>query len=239
MLYIFYGNEKKSVDKAIALVNSLKLKKPDASYVEVESESWKKEIVDEHAGGQGLFSNKYIIFLNRIVKNKETEEELAKTLPLMKESENIFIVSLGEVGANLDKALEKFADKLVKNEVEAVAKKVEFNIFSLADAIGSRDKFRSWTIYRQAIKNGLEPESIVGTIFWQMKSMVLSRDAKSASETGLNPFVFSKSKKYSQSYTESELNNFLKDLIIHYHDAHRGLVDLERGVERLILVDNN
>lgn len=236
MLYIFYGNEKKSVDKAIALVNSLKLKKPDASYVEVDADSWKKEIVDEHAGGQGLFSSKYIIFLNRVVKNKESEEELAKTLQLMKESENIFILSLGELGVTLEKALEKFADKLVKTETETVAKKAEFNIFSLADAIGSRDKFRSWTIYRQAIKNGLEPEGIVGTIFWQVKSMILSKDAKSASETGLNPFVFSKSKKYSQSYSDTELKQLLKDLILIYHDAHRGLVDLERGVEKMVLI---
>jgi DNA polymerase III delta subunit len=235
MLYIFYGNEKKSVDKAIALVNSLKVKKPDASYVEFDGDSWKKEIVDEHAGGQGLFSNKYIIFLNRVAKNKESEEELAKTLQLMKESDNIFILSLGEVGTSLSKALEKFADKLVKTEIEAVVRKTEFNIFSLADAVGGREKLRSWSIYRQAIINGLEPESIVGTIFWQIKSIILSKDAKSATETGLNPFVFSKSKKYSHLYSDLELKKMLKNLIVVYHNAHRGLVDLEMGVEKMVL----
>ncbi len=237
MLYIFYGTDsKKSTDKARVLVDSLRTKKPDASFIEISSDNWNKSIIEEHISGQGLFSQKYIVFLNKVVKGEDVIEKLVETAKLMKESENIFIISEGKVNAELKKAFEKFGDKvIVSDEVEKKVFNKEFNIFSLADAMGARDRFKAWSIYREAVQNGLESESILGTIFWQIKSMILARDAKSASDAGLNPFVYSKAKKGIGNYKEGELDNFLERVIFLYHDGHRGLVDLELGIEKMML----
>lgn len=236
MLYIFYGTDnKKVIDKARTLVDSLRAKKPDASFIEINSENWNPSIIEEHVGGQGLFSNKYIVYINRVGNEEEKVDKMIEMMGVMKESSNIFIISEGKVNAGLKKAFEKYGEKVVVlDEAEKVAKK-EFNIFSLADAIGNRDKFRAWSIYREAVSNGLESESILGTIFWQLKSMVVARDAKTAGEAGLNPFVFSKAKKGCTLYKEGELNKLLEQTIVLYHDGHRGLVDLELGIERLML----
>jgi len=237
MLYIFHGTDsKKSTDKARTLVDSLRTKKPDASFIEISSDNWNKSVIEEHISGQGLFSKKYIVFLNKAAKDGEVVEKFIEMAGLMKESENIFIINEGKVNAELKRVFEKFGDKVViSDEIEKKVFNKEFNIFSLADAMGTRDRFKAWSIYREAVQNGLESESILGTIFWQIKSMILARDSKSASEAGLNPFVYSKAKKGLGNYKERELDNLLERVIFLYHDGHRGLVDLELGIEKMML----
>ncbi len=237
MLYIFHGsNTSASGDKARSLCNSLKVKRPDAAFVEITADNWNPTIIEEHLGGQGLFSNKYIIFLNHLAEKSEIEEKLIEFLSAMKESANIFIVSEGKIKIELKKAFDQNGDKVV---VTDEAKKnffaQEFNIFSLADATGERNRFKAWSIYRQAMEKDLEAESIIGTIFWQVKSMAVAYDSKSASESGLSPFVYSKSKKYCANYSKDELHKLLSDVIVLYHDGHRGMVDLELGTEKWLL----
>lgn len=236
MLYIYYGTDQKKVaDKARVLVDSLRSKKPDASFVEINSDNWTPSIIDEHVGGQGLFSNKYIVYINRVCNNEEKLENILEKLDLMKESTNIFIVSEGKINAECKKKFDKYGDKVVVyDESEEIVKK-EFNIFALADAIGNRDSMKAWAIYRQALDNDLEPESILGTIFWQIKSMAVAGGAKTAGEAGLNPFVYSKARKGYSLYGEERLSELLKKVIVLYHDGHRGLVDLELGIEKLVL----
>ncbi len=239
MLYVFHGTDNESSrKKASALVDSLRAKKPDASYVPMNAESWDMEALQSHFGGQGLFSNKYIVFLDRVTENIEAKERLPEFAPAMGESDNIFIVLEGKANAETKKAFEKSAEKAVvtdEKEGSGGFKKKEFNVFALGDAIGSRNALKSWLIYRQALENGLESESIVGTLFWQVKSMIASAPAKTAKEAGLNPFVYTKSKGYSKNYSEAEMKTLLSDLVSIYHDGHRGIRDMELAVEERLL----
>ncbi len=237
MLYVFHGNNTSlSSHKASALIASLRAKKTDASYVRIEAGQWSPTIVEEHLGGQGLFSNKYIIFLDRVTENGEAKDGLVESVSVMQESPNIFIVLEGKVNTELTKAFEKHAEKIVvSDEVAKGAPKEEFNIFALADAVGSRDPFKAWMTYRQAIDKGTEPENIIGTIFWQLKSMVLAAHASSASEAGLSPFVYSKAKKTVGNYSASELQELTQKFVTLYHDGHRGKVSMELGIEKTLL----
>ncbi len=207
MLYVFYGsNIKKGVEKAHSLINSLRTKKPDAAFEILNAENWNPSVLEGHLGGQGLFSNKYIIFLDRLTENIEAKEQLVDFVPSLQESSNIFILLEGKVLAELKKALIKHAEKVVECEEEKAigTRKEEFNIFSIADAFGARDSFKAWSIYRRAIESGVGPENIIGILFWKAKSM------------------------------KSSL--LLKDLIVLYHDGHRGRLDLELGIERALLL---
>ncbi len=239
MLYVIHGTDiAKGRDKSGSLIASLRSKRPDATFVRIDGDNWSPDLIQEHAGGQGLFSNKYIIFLDRVTENARAKEELVDLVELMKESTNVFIVLEAKVLTELKKAFEKYAEKVVEcEEVKDLKKesKSDFNIFALADAVGSRDSLKSWIIYRQAVDSGLEAESIIGTLFWQVKSMILARNTNSATESGLNPFVFSKSKKYASNYSEKELNILMEKLVTLYHDGHRGMRDLELSVERMML----
>lgn len=241
MLYVFHGTDIASaVTKATSLVDSLRAKRPDASYVRVEASQWSPSIIEEHIGGQGLFSNKYIIYLDRVTENIEAKESFAEFAQVIAESANIFIVLEGKLNAELKKVFEKHAEKMVECEKKEVAKSFgggngEFNIFALADAVGARDSFKAWSVYRRAVDEGNEPESIIGTLFWQVKSMKLAAQAKSAGESGLSPFVFAKAKRAAGNYSGDELNRLTDKLIMIYHDAHRGMCDAELVVERIML----
>src|SRR3989344_3162227 len=115
MLYIFHGtNIQTGVQKASALLASLRSKKPDASYIKIEAGNWTPSIVEEHLGGQGLFSNKYIIFLDRVTENTEAKEQLIDIISAMQESTNIFVVLEGKLNIELIKAFEKHAEKVIE-----------------------------------------------------------------------------------------------------------------------------
>ena len=236
MLYLFHGlDTRKSAEKAHSLVGSLRIKRPDAAFVAVDADHWSVSTIEEHLGGQGLFSNKYIVFLDRVTENPDAGEKIVDLIPAMNESANIFIVLEGKLSAELKKAFEKHAEKTVESDGVSVTGKKDFNIFALADALGARDSFKVWSIYRTALESSNEAESIVGTLFWQVKSMVLAAKAKNAAEAGLNPFVYAKSKRYAANFSDGELRRLLKELIVLYHEGHRGTVDLEMGVERVLL----
>ncbi|MEK9178035.1 MAG: hypothetical protein AAB777_02875, partial [Patescibacteria group bacterium] len=195
MLYVFHGDDiKKGLEKSRGLVNSLRAKKPDATFVSIDADNFNPSIIEEHLGGQGLFSNKYIILLDRVTENKEVKDILPDYIQAMKESANIFIVLEGKLNAELKKLFEKYAEKIVVCEESSVVgdsfKKKEFNVFALGDALASREPFKAWTLYRQAVEKGLESETILGTLFWQMKSVKVASNAQTAGESGLNPFVF-------------------------------------------------
>lgn len=241
MLYAFYGTDTHAaITKATALISSLKTKKPDASYVRIEAGNWTPSVIGEHLGGQGLFSNKYIIFLDRVTEDADAKEILPELISSMNDSANIFVIVEGKVNVELKKALDSGAEKVV--ECNAPAKvpgsfggSEEFNVFALADAVGQRDSFKAWSTYRQAVDNGIESESIIGTLFWQLKSMAVAATGNGASETGLSPFVYSKAKRAAGNYSVDELRVLTEKFITLYHDGHRGKVDMELGVEGVLL----
>jgi DNA polymerase III delta subunit len=209
MLYVFHGTDMaKSAEKARAVVNSLRAKRPDAAFVEVIADQWNTSAVEEHLGGQGLFSNKYIIFLNRVTENIDAKEVLPGFISVMNESANIFIVLEGKLNAELKRAIEKDAEKIVlTDELEKSAKREEFNVFALGDALAAGDSLKAWKLYRQAIDGGIAVENIVGTLFWQVK----------------------------RNYSKERSGALLKELVTLYHDGHQGMVDLELGIERTLL----
>lgn len=236
MLYIFHGSDMdKSSAKARVLVASLRAKKPDAAFVRIDGNSWNKTIIEENIGGQGLFSSKSIIFLDRVMENIEAREVMPGMLPSMKSSENIFIILENKIDAEIKKSFSKYADKILSSDKDKIKKDDQKKVFALADALGERAAVRTWGIYRELLDGGASPESLLGTIFWQVKCMVLATRVKTAGEAGLNPFVYSKSKCYVNNFLEKELDGLLEKLVVIYHDGHRGLCDMSVELERFVL----
>jgi len=117
----------------------------------------------------------------------------------------------------------------------AISSKTDFNIFSLGDALGKRDRKNLWILYEKAIASGISPEEIHGTLFWQVKSMILSKSAKDAEEAVLKPYVFKKSNSYAKNFTSEELFAISSKLVDIYHEARRGVHDFGIALELFIL----
>ncbi len=222
MLYVLYGtNEKAAREKAAELVGHLRAKKPDAEYVRITEDEYSLRGVLEYASQQGLFERKGIILLDHILEDIEKSEELINQLPILSASPNVFIFLEGELDKKMSESLKKSAGKVQEFSLKPAPKKIKFNVFSISDAFGKRDLKLAWMLYIQAKQKEIAVEEIHGALMWQVKSMLLASEYTSATQAGLSPFVFTKSKQYSKKYNKKELADISRELIAIYHEGHR------------------
>jgi DNA polymerase III delta subunit len=223
MIYFFHGTDtEKARVKANELADSLRKKKPDASFFRIDAENFDTTKLQEYIGGQGLFSNKYIVLLDRLCAEKEVKEQFTDLLKEIAESENIFIIFEGKIDKATATKIEKKAEKtatsdLTEKEEREIKNKKEgaLNVFEIANALGEKNKKHLWIIYRQLIEEGKAPEEIHGVLFWKAKTMLLAGG--------------------SNIWKSEELSKMIEDLIMVYHEARRGAHELETGLEALLI----
>lgn len=237
MLYFLYGTDsKKARNKLHELLETLQKKKPDASVFRIEAEQWNSAQFEELLSGQGLFSNKYIVVLDRVFENAEAKEYIVDSLKKVAESDNVFIFIEGKIDVATLKKIEKNAQKTQEFEEKKNTPAAQaFNMFSLTDAFGTRDKKKLWVLYQQAIASGAQPEEIHGILFWQLKSMIVASEAGSAEAAGLKPFVYQKSRGFAAKFSATELRSMSSAFIDIYHNARRGISDMDIALEKFVL----
>ncbi len=229
MIYVFHGTDAlKLRSKVRDLVSSLLKKKPDALHMRVTESEWNETILPETIGSQGLFSEKFIVQLDNLL-DTDAKEAIVESLADIKSSQNIFVLVENEIDAKTLKQLEKYAEK-VQEFASAVVEEKEPTLFALADAFGRRDKKMLWVEYQKAREREVASEEIHGMLFWQLKSMLIA-GRTNATESGLKPFVYNKSKQFSKNFKPEELQKISGQLVSMYHDAHRGLVDFGNALE--------
>ena len=236
MLYFFYGSDTDTARaKARALADALRKKKPDAELFRTDAENWSEARLQELIAGQGLFNNSYIVEVVQLFENKEAKEVFIDRLEEIAASPNVFIVLEGGVDRKTLLELTEVAEKIQLFDKLKAKEPEGFNIFSLSDAFGRRDKKKLWVLYQKAVASGAVPEEIHGILFWQLKSMLVAASGADAKETGLAPFVFTKAKSFLKNYSAPELHALSSKLVRLYHDAHRGIHDFEFALERFVL----
>lgn len=213
MLYLIYGTDRhKIIAKAAEVVAGLKKRRPDAEVFTVTEDGVSLSRLQEFSGGQGLFESKFIVTLKGLFSQKELAEPLSELLPSLVASQNVFIFVEGTLLKPILGAFEKAGAQI---QTFAVAPKERQNFFALADALAERDRKRLWVLYIKALRKGASPEEISGILFWKVKELFPS--------AGRGKF------------SVEEIRGLGKKLVALYHDSHRGLVDFETGLERLIL----
>jgi len=236
MIYFYFGTDREKIQKtARATFEALQKKKPDASFVSFGVENLDENVLQEITASQGLFERKVVAKIADILDDKEKGEMIQKFLKEMKATENIIVWSEGEVNKTPLEKIKKYAEKVEEFGVKQKAEKKFPSIFKMTDAIGDKDKKNAWVLLRAELDNGTADEELHGTIFWQIKSILLAKKTKGADEAGLNPYVYSKAKSFGRNWDEKELNNTISNLIDMYHKAHRGEVNFEVELERWVL----
>ncbi len=234
MLYLFYGSDKnKALKQASNIITKKLSEKTDAIVFKIDSQNLNENTLIEMCGGQGLFSQKYIVHIKDVCEQDETKEILFSFLKDIKNSENIFILTEGDLNNKDFSKIEKCAEKVWNFELVKKEKKEE-NIFSLTDHLFLRDKKNLWIEF-QKFKNIFAVEEIHGTLFWAFKNIILASKSKSAHEAGLKPFVYSKAKQASTKFSEKELSENFWGLTELLALSRRGVGDLEVLLERWIL----
>ncbi len=245
MIYFYYGTDtEKARKKAKATVDSLVAKKPEATLIKIGSEEIGENQIDELTSGQALFSNKFIVYLNKVFDNKGNKEIILKKIKEIGASDNIFIFAEGKMDkASLIK-IEKYSEKtenfekpektLTKKEKLAqIGEKIDF--FEFADALGRRDKRGLWVLFQEVLAEDVPAEEVHGIFFWQVKSMISAKKSQTANEAGMKPYPFQKAKEYARNYKDGELESISSKLVAMYHEAHRGNIDFYVALEKFIL----
>lgn len=243
MLYFFYGSDKDAArEKANALIEGLRKKKPEAEVFRLTAEDWGDPLnprrgetrLEELIGGQGLFNKTYIVEVVSLFESPEAKEVFLKKLSDIADSPNVFVMREGAVDKETLLLIVDEAERVQRYEKKELKKK-EFNIFSLTDAFGRRDKKQLWVLLQKAVASGAVPEEIHGILFWQLKSIMLALQCKTAEEAGVKPFVWSKARTFAKNWSENELKFLSSKMVSLYHDAHRGIHEFPIALERFIL----
>ncbi len=103
--------------------------------------------------------------------------------------------------------LEKIGISITKEKKEV---KKEYTPFAFAEKVADKDKKNAWIEFMYLVSLGKSAEELVGTLVWQMKSIVLTK-GYSPAESELSPFVYQKAKRATM--TASEASTSLSSLV--------------------------
>ena len=216
MLYVFHGSDILKVsDRAKKLVAGLRAKRPDASVYSFEGAVTELASLDELVGASGLFVRKHIVVLRSVFEDKETGDLMAKRVQQFAQSENIFVIVENAIPAAHVRLLKEHASKVEEHKREKRAR--GFDEYGLVSALKRKDKRALWTALLTAQRAGENGESLCGLLHWAVRDM----HAHAA--------------RYASLYTRDELVGLSRSLITLYHDAHRGLYDIDTALEDWVL----
>lgn len=121
-----------------------------------------------------------------------------------------------------------------EEETEITSARNDFNIFALTDAIAAKDKRHAWVIYQQALASGMTADEIFYRVMWGVKALLLTLKT-TAEASGLNPFVYRKNKAVLKNWNQKELEDLSEELVVGYHNARRGMGEIETLIEKTVL----
>ncbi len=237
MLYFFFGKDKSALRRTKdQTVEACVKKNPQADRVQYSDVDFSMDGIVPLISDTNLFGTKSIVELYNIFDNDAYAAFVLENIQAFQASTNQFMFIENALTADIVKRIEKAGATISRFDAKAIAKK-EYTSFALSDAVAHRNKKESWILYAEAMERGLAFEEILGTLFWQMKTLSLVKTAAKpdAATLGINPFVFKKSLSAASRFTEEEIAQSLARLVGIYHESHRGTLDGQVALEQFIL----
>ncbi len=211
MFFIFSGdNYLQKKDKIDSIKNTLFQKKPNADFLVIDNFDINEDItfLDSLIETRGLFEEKNIIMFINILENIKIKKYFLENLEKFQKSENAFILSEEKILKNDFEKIKKFAQISDLFEI----KKETYNLFTLTNLIGRKDKKNLWIEYNNALENE-NIENIYNIFLWQIKTLLLVSEKKDLSSTNLKPFVYNKNKNFLKLWTQKDIEKKYLELI--------------------------
>ncbi len=173
MIYLFAGDSSKV--KIASYEKFLQSFPKDLEVFEFSKNNFDRDTIESFYSGSGLFFTKCIVILNSVFESEEIMDFVLEKLPLMADSENVFIVLEGKLSKSILDDFRKSRAELNVYE-KTHDEKEKFNNFLLANAFGDKDKLKLWIYFRQAMDKGVGMEELIGVLFWKVKDMILKKN---------------------------------------------------------------
>lgn len=198
----------------------------------IEAENYAEGIFADIVGATSLFGEKTLYVIDTPSTKIEIYDAVIEQLEAFASSDNTFVVIEEALFAPQKKKFQKHAETIEEYKKPAAER---FNPFGMADSLSRKDKRTLWLQLQDAKAAGLSAEEIIGTLWWQLKSMRLAKITTSASEAGMKDFPYNKAKRVLGSFKEGELEKLSTGLLAVYHDGHLGAKDIDIALERWML----
>lgn len=232
MLSIYYGNDLvKARAAALNAVDDL-VGKFEARLNKIECERYASGMLSDMLGATSLFGGVEVYLIDTPSEDEDFYKAVLSVVKEMSESTNHFIIIENSLLAPERKKFEKCTADVFEYKREA---KVAFNTFSMADALARRDKKSLWVLLQEAKRSGSSAEELIGILWWQLKTLRLAKQTKSAAEAGMKDFPYTKAKGALKNFKEGELERLSADLLKVWHDGHGGVREIDGGLEEWVL----
>lgn len=227
MIYILHGNNLNKRAKELNNTKSLYEKSHEHHQLDLSTDNLDslKELVFQ----TGLFATKKYITLRQLLTLKISPEELNEILRYANQNNHILVI----IEDKLTKTI-KDKIKIEANYIDCEQEKNQsnFNLFSLTEALGERNKKKLWILYYAAIAKKTDPEEIWNILWWQLKTLN-QISANNGQNPNLKPFVYNKSKRYLSNY-QKDIKKVTLSFLKSQANARQGS-DLKDELELFIL----
>ena len=232
MLNVYYGNDMVEARQAALSAVDTTIEKTGARLTKIESANFSTGMLADMLGATSLFGGVELYLIDTPSENVDFYTEVVNVLSEMAQSSNQFVIIEGPLLASERKKFEKYAE--VMEEFKKTAE-TPFNVWAMADALSSRDKKSLWVLLQDARRAGLAAEEIIGTLWWQLKTLRMALITKSAHEAGMKDFPYNKAKRALGNFKTGEVEKLSRYLLVVYHDGHGGVRDIDEGLEEWVL----
>src|SRR3989344_1416379 len=220
MLTVFTGDDtEKALEAWLA----------EPSDVRLEGELLSEAKLEEYINSTSMFGEVTRVSARDVFANPGVGEFAEKYVKELAVSANAFSFLEVKVPAALRKKLGKLGTLKLYEKSERVRASEEWEdkqeknrIYSVADALGRRDRKGLWIEYWRLMLSGFSEEEIFWKLQWQVKNMLLASNAATAAEVGPHLFVFCKAQAGARNFKREELIDYSRRLLDIWGNAHLG-----------------
>jgi DNA polymerase III delta subunit len=231
MLQVFFGSDQIKIRQeahfAIGAIIS-----PEKELIRLEADKYEAGQLLSVSSSASLFSPSAIYLVESPSALAIFWEEFISNVEALATSAHTFIVIEQELLAADKKKITKYAARVEEYKESAES---AFSPFKMSDALAVKDKRSLWLLFQEAKQNGLSAEEIIGTLWWQLKSMRLAAITRNSDEAGMKEYPYKKAKSALNTFKLPEVEKNTRALLKLYHEGHRGKRDLDIALEEWIL----
>lgn len=231
MLSIYHGNEMSQVRSAARRDWSAD-SNPDVAVVTLSADMYQLGQLSEAVGGTSLFAMKSWYILDTPSAQSDFAAELQAQLADLASSLHQFIVLENTLTAAEKKQYAKYTEQIIDC---SVTKPKRATAFGLVDYLCRRDKRRLWVELHTVLEEGLSPEEIIGTLWWQLKTIRIAACTQSAKEAGIKDYPYKKATAALRVFALADIERLSHELLAVYHDGHSGERDIRLALEEWVL----
>lgn len=231
MLHLYYGNDTIAVRQQAH--DFADTHEKDGTKIErIDAENYAPGVFADVSGATSLFGEQTIYLIDTPSGKKEIYDDVIEHLEMFAQSDNTFVVIEAALLAPEKKKFAKHTTELKEYKKTADER---YNVFGMADSLSAKNKKVLWMQLQEAKQAGLSAEEIMGTLWWQLKTLRLAKITTSAQDAGMKDFPYNKAKRALATFKEGELESISHKLLRVYHDGHLGVVDTDIALERFVL----